>query len=169
MAKSNNFPQAQIDDLEPDFVRETITSLRDLYERGKPETDEEVERRVDEYFLFCQERQNRPGIEGLCLALSVSRTTIFNWGHGVNCSKRRQEAINKAKMFINAFLEQSSLRGKISPPTAIFLMKNWMDYKDVVSFEAAAENVSACAPAVSMQELAELRKQHLIAPEKPEL
>ena len=26
-------------------------------------------------------------------------------------------------------------RGKISPPSGIFLMKNWLNYKDTISFE----------------------------------
>ena len=42
-----------------------------------------------------------------------------------------------AKQVVAAFIEQASLSGKINPATAIFLMKNWMGYKDTESFEDA--------------------------------
>jgi hypothetical protein len=134
MAK-NNFPQAGIDNLEPEFVAEVVQSLRELNELGKPDTDDEVKDRIDKYFEFCQRTGNRPGIESLCMALHISRTTLFNWNAGINCSPYRQEIIITAKGFIAAFLEQAITRGKISPPSGIFLMKNWLNYKDTISFE----------------------------------
>lgn len=133
----NNFPQAGLENLEPEFVAEVVQSLRELNELGKPETDEEVKGRIDMYFEFCQRTGNRPGIESLCLALHISRTTLFNWNAGINCSQYRQEIVSTAKGFIAAFLEQAMARGKISPPSGIFLMKNWLNYKDTISFENA--------------------------------
>lgn len=133
------FPQQQVDDLEPDFVAEVVESLRELNEMGKPETDEELERRIDEYFQFCQRTGNRPGIESLCFSLHISRTTLFNWNAGRGCSEHRMELINRAKSFVACFLEQAMTRGKISPPSGIFLMKNWLNYKDTVSFENAVD------------------------------
>lgn len=135
----NNFPQAGLDNLEPEFVADVVQSLRELNEMGKPETDEEVKDRIDKYFEFCQRTGNRPGIESLCLALHISRTTLFKWNIGSNCSSYRQEIISNAKGFIAAFLEQAMTRGKISPPSGIFLMKNWLNYKDTISFENAVE------------------------------
>lgn len=135
MSRSNNFPQAGVDKLEPEFVTDVVQSLRELNELGKPKTDNEVEQRIDEYFKFCQRTGNRPGIESLCLALHISRTTLFHWNAGIGCSEERKEMINQAKSFIAAFLEQSMTRGKISPPSGIFLMKNWLNYKDTISFE----------------------------------
>ena len=129
------FPQQQIDELEPDFVSNVVESLRELNYLGKPITDEELENRINEYFKFCQRTGNRPGIETLCFALHISRTTLFNWNAGLGCSENRWELINRAKGFIAAFMEQAMTRGKISPPSGIFLMKNWLNYKDTVSFE----------------------------------
>ena len=69
MANSkSNYPSEQVNDLDPDFVAETVKSLRELNDLGKPETDEEVRTRIDQYFEFCQDTGNRPGIESLCLA-----------------------------------------------------------------------------------------------------
>ena len=45
--------------------------------------------------------------------------------------------MQSAKAFISAYIEQAMLSGKISPPSGIFLMKNWLGYKDTVSIEEA--------------------------------
>lgn len=134
MAK-NNYPQAGLDDLEPEVVHHFVSSLRELHDLGRPKTDAEVEQRIDDYFSFCERSSIRPGIETLCLSLHISRTTLFRWGNGIDCSNQRQEIIQSAKSFIGAFIEQCMLGGKISPPSGIFLMKNWLNYKDTISFE----------------------------------
>lgn len=131
----NSYPQGQIDDIEPSIAQEIVASLRELYDRGKPQTDEEVKHRIDEYFSFCQCSSIRPGIESLCLSLHISRTTLFNWNNGINCSTRCQEYIQSAKAFIAAYIEQAVLGGKISSPSGIFLMKNWLNYRDTISLE----------------------------------
>lgn len=136
MAK-NNYPQAGLEDIEPATVQKIVTSLKELHDLGKPTTDEETEKRIDEYFALCERSSLRPGIESLCLALHISRTTLFRWNNGEDCSERRQELIQSAKAFIGAFLEQAMLGGKISPPSGIFLMKNWLSYKDAISIEEA--------------------------------
>ncbi len=134
----NNYPQGQIDEIEPSTAQEIVTSLKQLHDRGKPQTDDEIKQRIDEYFSFCQQSSIRPGIESLCLSLHVSRTTLFNWNNGINCSAKCQEYVQSAKGFIGAFIEQAVLGGKISPPSGIFLMKNWLSYKDTISLEDAS-------------------------------
>lgn len=46
--------------------------------------------------------------------------------------------MQSAKAFVGAFIEQSMLCGKISPPSGIFLAKNWLGYKDTISLEDAS-------------------------------
>lgn len=130
-----NYPQGALDEMEPTTVQEIVTSLKELHDMGKPGTDAEIRKRIDEYFSFCQRSSIRPGIESLCMALHISRTTLFNWNNGTNCSKECQELIQSAKSFIGAYIEQAMLGGKISPPSGIFLMKNWLSYKDAISIE----------------------------------
>lgn len=132
-----NYPQGALDDIEPSAVRELITSLKQLHDKGKPTTDEEIEKRIDDFFLFCENSSIRPGIESLAMALHIGRTCLFNWSKGIGCSERCQELIQSAKSFIAAFIEQAMLSGKISPPSGIFLAKNWLGYKDTVSIEEA--------------------------------
>lgn len=136
MAK-NNFPQAGLDDMEPGAVQMIVSSLKELHDMGRPQTDEEVANRIDAYFSLCERSSIRPGIESLCMALHISRTTLYRWSNGDDCSSYKQELIQSAKAFIGAFIEQAMLSGKISPPSGIFLMKNWLSYKDQISIEEA--------------------------------
>lgn len=136
MAK-NNYPQSGLDEIDPGTVQQIVSSLKELHDLGRPKTDDEVASRIDKYFNFCQQSSIRPGIESLCMALHISRTTLFRWNNGIDCSTYRQELIQSAKSFVGAFLEQAMLGGKISPPSGIFLMKNWLSYKDAISIEEA--------------------------------
>lgn len=137
-----NYPQGALDEMEPSTVQELVTSLKQLHDKGKPQTDNEIRKRIDEYFTFCQQSSIRPGIESLCMALHISRTTLFNWNNGTNCSGECQELIQSAKSFIGAYIEQAMLGGKISPPSGIFLMKNWLSYKDAISIEESIPNTT---------------------------
>lgn len=142
MAK-NNYPQAGLDEIEPGTVQQIVTSLKELHDMGRPKTDAEVKKRIDLYFDFCQRSSVRPGVQALCLALHISRTTLFRWNNGEDCSTYRQDLIQSAKAFIDAYLEQAILSGKINPPCGIFLAKNWLGYKDTISLEEAAPETNS--------------------------
>ena len=134
MGKSN-YPQLALDEVEPSAVRQIVSSLQELHQMGKPETDFEVENRINDYFRFCENSSVRPGIESLCLSLHITRTTLFNWANGKGCSEVRQELVQSAKAFIAAFLEQATLQGRLNPASSCFLFKNWCSYHDNISLE----------------------------------
>ena len=169
MARANNFPTGQLNGVPAEFVKNTVNSLRQLYDKGKPETDEEVESRIDEYFQFCENSSIRPGVESLSVALSISRTSLWNWEHGIGCSSRRQELISKAKAFITAFLEQMMLNNKIFPGSGCFFLKNWANYRDSVSVEPVENN--SIYPTMSREEIAARHASYIgiEEPEKPDL
>ena len=151
----NNYPQSGLDDVPPAQVREIVSSLRQLHDLGKPQSDAETEERINAYFEFCERSSIRPGIESLCLSLHISRTTLFRWNNGQDCSERRKELIQTAKSFIAACLEQYFLSGKINPATGIFLAKNWMGYRDTISLEESVPQ-SSVRQAMNASELPKL-------------
>jgi hypothetical protein len=63
------------------------------------------------------------------------------------------------------------LRGRISPPSGIFLMKAWLGYKDTVSIEEVLKEQPTQASRASVAEIMERHKVALELPEmeKPEL
>lgn len=122
------------------FVTTTVHSLRELAAAGKPTTVSELKERIDAYFTFCADRKMRPGIEALSLALGVSRVSFWNWTQGKHCSAEWQECCTQAWQTVAAFLEAASTAGRLTPPVAIFLMKNWLGYRDVADFKIVSND-----------------------------
>ena len=56
----NNYPQSGLDDVPPAQVREIVSSLRQLHDLGKPQSDAETEERINAYFEFCERSSIRP-------------------------------------------------------------------------------------------------------------
>lgn len=166
MGQRNNFPNNKLNEMDANAVQGIVTNIRQLYEKGKPKDDEECERRINDFFEFCERTSTRPGIETLCMSLHITRQTLLNWTRGEGCTPKRKALAQEAKSFIGAFLEQAALSGKINPATSIFLMKNWLGYKDSVMYETAS---SELLPSESAKMIAERR--HLLGgdtmPEKP--
>lgn len=119
-----------------EWTSECVNSLLDLAQQGKPRDEQELERRIEEFFSYCAGSKVRPGIEALALSLGITRQTLWNWCSGISVpSERWQEICIKARQLILTFVEQSGLNGHISPPSFIFLLKNIGSYKDALSFE----------------------------------
>lgn len=138
MAKNALYEVAELSSNEK--VGIVTDSLLSLHNRGACEDDAEVQRRVDDYFTLCRNGQIRPGIESLACALCVSRITIWNWAQGYGCSKERQTIIQNARQMIHAVLEEMAISGLLNPATGIFLMKNWMGYRDAVEVETTPQS-----------------------------
>jgi hypothetical protein len=96
----------------------------------------------------------RPGVEGLALALGVSRQTLFNWSQGIKCSDKRRQIAEHAKALIAAYIEQVSLSGRLNPVTAIFLQKNWFGYRDSQTLELSRPSDALLTAEQSPEEIA---------------
>lgn len=135
--KRSNFPSNQLNNLSPDICGTTVSCLLDLAATGKPKDISELTTRINSYFTFCAERDMRPGIEALCLALGVSRMTLYDWCRGKHCSEEWSEECRRAKQFILTFLEVLTMNGKLNPANSIFYLKNWGHYVDQVVVESS--------------------------------
>ncbi len=142
--KNSNYPSNQLKELEGSaFVSATVRSLIELSKLGIPQTDVELTNRIDEYFQHCIQNNSRPGIESLCLALSTTRQSFWNWCNGTgHKSKEWQHQCLLARQVIVSFLESASLSGKLNPATSIFLLKNWASYSDNNNIAIGAEERS---------------------------
>ena len=92
-----------------------------------------VAERIDYYFEFCANRQKKPTVEGLSLALGVTRQALFVWE---NKDDERGAIVRQAKALLNALLIDWGIEGRVNPVTMIFLSKNNHGYKDNVQIEA---------------------------------
>lgn len=154
MAK-NNYPQSQIDEIEPTKVQEIVTSLKELHDMGQPKTDSEVESRINQYFQFCEHSSVRPGVESLCLSLHITRQTLLNWANGQGCSEERQKMAQTARGFLAAYLEQVTMQGRLNPASSCFMFKNWFNYRDNITVEPVQEPQRRVLTAAELPRLGE--------------
>ena len=100
----------------------------------------QVEQRIGEYFQHCVDNDRRPQIVGLCNWLGISRQTLNEWVNGETRSATHGDIIKKAYAVMEEMWSDYMQYGKISPPTAIFLAKNWYGYKDVADVVVTPNN-----------------------------
>lgn len=120
----------------PGFVSDTVNSIMEISKGTKPRNETELQERITEYFSFCASHDFKPGIESLALSLGVDRTTFWRWCNAENgVSDDWCNICKTARQGIVAFVEACANSGHLSPPIAIFSLKNLANWKDTVSFE----------------------------------
>ena len=101
---------------------------------------EQVKERLGMYFRHCAENDRRPQIIGMCNWLGISRDTLNNWKNGDMRAGTHSDIIKKAYDLMEEMWTDYMTNGKISPPTGIFLAKNWYGYKDVADVVVTPNN-----------------------------
>lgn len=118
-------------DPDPDFMKRALSHNLQCQRLPRIDTGdpEAVRDRINKYFALCLENGVRPGVEGLCTALHISRVTFNNWANGVKrAGSDQQEAVKDAKQLLASMMEQYMLSGEINPVAGIFLASNQFDY-----------------------------------------
>ena len=120
--------------------------------RKKPKDIKELERRIDEFFAICDRTGMIPSIEGLSLALGVSRQTVLRWYRGQYCSLEWTQKVLQARQAILAYNEQRLLNGDIHPAAGIFWLKAAAGWRDDRPLEAEIDNpvIEAARPVTQM-------------------
>ena len=101
---------------------------------------EQVRERINMYFNHCAENDRRPQVVGMCNWLGISRQTLNEWKNGEVRSATHGDIIKKAYGMLEEMWVDYMQNGKISPPTAIFLAKNFFNYKDVADVVVTPNN-----------------------------
>lgn len=94
--------------------------------------DAAVEERIGWYFQHCQEDDMKPTVNGLAMALGISRQTLHKWSTGQLRGEKsdRSDLIKRAYGMLQLLWEDYMLNGKVNPVSGIFLGKNHFDYTD---------------------------------------
>lgn len=94
--------------------------------------DKAVEERVSWYFDHCAKDDMKPSVNGLAMALGVSRQTLYNWATGQRRGEKsdRVDLIKRAYDLLQLQWEEYMLNGKVNPVSGIFLGKNHFGYTD---------------------------------------
>ena len=100
----------------------------------------QVEDRIGMYFQYCADNDRRPQIVGMCNWLGINRDTLNMWVNGETRGATHTDIIKKAYRVMEEMWSDYMQYGKISPPTGIFLAKNWYGYKDVADVIVTPNN-----------------------------
>lgn len=101
--------------------------------RGRPpkyKTREELQRRIDEYFKECNQKQEPYTITGLCIALDICRDTLSEYLKNDDFS----DTIKKAKIKVENYLEKRLINDS-STTGIIFNLKNNFNWSDKQQIE----------------------------------
>ena len=99
------------------------------FNRKRPQNNEELMDRLNEYFRECVINGQIPTVEDMALSLGVTRKILYNWEtRGDNFE--RMEIIKKAKEVLAGIDAKLVSEGKIPQVTYIFRAKNYFGMRD---------------------------------------
>jgi hypothetical protein len=150
-----------------EFVSKALSlnlKIRELGLRGKPQTQQEMQDRITEYFTLCQQAQLNPTVEGLALAVDYDRKSLFDIQTGKG-KLAFSDIVKKAKDFIANYDAILAASNKMNSAVYCFRSKNFYGMKDQVQIEAVS-NQSGDIPNQSGVDLAELPEAPAIEAEK---
>lgn len=90
----------------------------------------QVKNRIDWYFEHCFGNDMKPTVSGLCNALKITRSTLFEWKRGTYREDSHQAIVLEAYGIMEELWEHYMQNGKINPVSGIFLGKNNFGYQD---------------------------------------
>ena len=119
---------------EPGDMARMISDAVNLSNFGPIDINEPkaVEERIDLYLKYCIAHDMKPSVESMALAFNTNRTQLWRWANGVECNinEASRNTIKKGYSIMNQLLTQTMMDGRINPVSAIFLLKNNMNYRD---------------------------------------
>ena len=127
----------------PEEMRNRMRKLKVVYDLPKIDLGDNkaVEDRIEYYFTYSLESGLKPTIEGLALAIGISRNTLWEWETGKSrglLDNSRGDMIKKAKEYISYMMSEFVMNGDINPITWIFYAKNYFGMKDIQEITVSA-------------------------------
>lgn len=112
----------------------------------------QVERRINEYFDYCEQNDIKPGFVMMGNWLGVSRSTLNQWKRGDYRSSTHMDIIQKAVSQLESLWEMYMLDGKVNIVAGIFIGKQYYGAVDKQEITISADDGNA-AP-LSPEEIA---------------
>lgn len=113
---------------------------------------EELQDRINEFFMLYGQKEIKPPLNGLAVAINIDRRRIHEIANGdtsnaTYLTKSKVDLVKKAYNMLTMLWENYMLAGKINPVSGIFLGKNHWGYSDksevVVTPNTAQEDYNA--------------------------
>lgn len=100
----------------------------------------QVKNRITAYFDCCNKNDIPPSPADMARWIKISKKELELWRAGEFRKSTHQQIIEDAWTKLEADLTNRVQVGAISPPSGIFLLKNWMGYKDVQDVVVTPKN-----------------------------
>ena len=109
-----------------------------------PLSDPELIReRVDWYFQLCATDGIRPNLPGFALAFGLTRTGLMNAMTDRRMPRECADELGRGVAILDEIMSSLTLDGKLMPVAAIYLMNNWLGYKNASEVTTRTEVVDS--------------------------
>ena len=102
---------------------------------------EEIHERVDFYYQLCVTDGVRPNLPGLALAFGLTRTGLMNAMSDRRMTREAAQELGRGIAMMDEIISGMVLDGKVMPVAAIYLMNNWLGYKNASEVTTRTEIV----------------------------
>lgn len=102
---------------------------------------EEIRERVDFYYQLCVTDGVRPNLPGLALAFGLTRTGLINAMSDRRMTRDAAQELGRGIAMMDEILSGMVLDGRVMPVAAIYLMNNWLGYKNASEVTTRTETV----------------------------
>lgn len=134
--RKNNFPNVAEPSATPQEISQSIKGFNELM-KLKPCTKnepDEVRKRIEDMFLYCENEGRKPTVELLTVFLGVTRTALWQWQQDPN--SEAGQLVTQAKNLLNLLTTEWAMDGKLPYVYGIFLQKNHHGYSDTIDIAA---------------------------------
>lgn len=102
---------------------------------------EEIRERVNFYYQLCVTDGVRPNLPGLALAFGLTRTGLINAMSDKRMTREAAQELGRGIAMMDEILSGMVLDGKVMPVAAIYLMNNWLGYKNASEVTTRTETI----------------------------
>ena len=102
---------------------------------------EDIRDRVDFYYQLCATDGVRPNLPGLALAFGLTRTGLMNAMSDKRMTREAAQELGRGIAMMDEILSGMVLDGKVMPVAAIYLMNNWLGYKNASEVTTRTETI----------------------------
>lgn len=114
--------------------------------------EKQVEERIEWYFNQCAADDVKPGVEGMCNALGITRDTLWRWANGITRGSTHSDSIKRAYAILRTIWEANMQSSTMNPVAGIFIAKNQFGYKDQTELKVATNGEEATIPQEQLEE-----------------
>lgn len=109
--------------------------MNEKHAGGRPlkyKTKEELQEKIDRYFMECDRDKKPYTVTGLAMAMDMTRQELINYGN----REEFIDTVKKAKLKVERWLEENLITGQGNATGIIFNLKNNYGYKDRQEIDA---------------------------------